>query len=75
MSILGEQIYFHKHQELCRALKARGLELVGDWNRFIAVHRCSKPAPATSELVQQAVQGLACQCRACPSCLGIGKGC
>ena len=75
MSVVGEQIHFHRqqHKELCEALTARNLELVGDRNRCIAVHASNKPIPASRELLRQAMQGFACKCRACPSCLGIGK--
>ena len=74
MSVIGEQIHFHRqqHQELCMALKVRNLELVGDWSRCIALHADNKPMPAIAELLRQAMQGFACQCGACPSCLGIG---
>ncbi len=73
MSVTGKDIHFHKEQrqELCIALKARDLALVGDWWRCIAVRGCNDPVCPAEELHRQAVLGLACRCKACPACLGI----
>ena len=75
MSIIGEQIYFHRqqHEELCSVLKSKNLKLVGDLNRCIAIHASEERVPAVAELVRQAMWGFACRCKACPVCLGIGR--
>ena len=72
--VKGTQIpvCMEQRHDLCMALNSRGLGLVGDWRRCIAVHRSNDPAPPIAELLQQVMQGLACQCKACASCLGIG---
>ncbi len=57
---------------LSTALETRGLKLGGDWDKCIAIHESNVPVPPAAELLQHAIQGLACQCKACPSCLSIG---
>ena len=61
-------------QELCRALKARGLQLAGDCrgSRCRAVQKVDDPNPGIAELEEQHKNGFECKCGACPSCLGIG---
>ena len=75
MGVIGTAIHFRtqQQQELCTALEARGLRLGGDCERCIAIHQSNGLAPHVDVLHQQAVQGLACQCKACPTCLGIGQ--
>ena len=76
MSVAGQQIHFDLQQqrELISALHARSMELVGDWNRCMAVHASkNNPIPTAAELLGQTWQGLRCRCQACPSCLGVGR--
>ena len=75
MSVTGEYIHFDRqqHRELSLALQVRDLELVGDWRSCISVRGCNEAIHPEEELQWQAKQGLACQCKACPSCLGIGQ--
>ena len=75
MSVAGTQIHFFQEQRrvLLMALRTRGLTLIGDWDKCVAVHESKAPVPLTAELLEQARVGLACQCKACPSCLGVGQ--
>ncbi len=75
MSVTGDYIHFDtkQRQELCMALKARDLKLDGGWMKCIAVQGCNDPVCPAAELRRQAMQEMACQCSACPSCLGIGE--
>ena len=85
MSIRGEKIPFKawQHQDLCKALNSRSLKLAGEWEGewsglygcevVIALIACDDRVPTRAELLEQAGQGIECLCRACPSCLGIGK--
>ena len=74
MSVVGKQIQFDRqqHGELCMALEARDLELVGDWSKCIAMCPNNTIVPTAAELREQAKLGFTCECKACPSCLGIG---
>ena len=74
MIVIGTQILIDMQQrlDLCTALNIRGLGLVGDWRKCIAVHKSNDLAPPVAELVRQAKRDLACHCGACPPCLGIG---
>ena len=85
MRIRGNHIVFkpEQRQVLCKALRGRNLELVGDWEVerrvptssgvVIALHPKDECLPTMAELLEQAGDGVECLCGACPSCLGIGK--
>ena len=77
MTVAGKPISFHKqqHEKLCIALKARDLQLIGDSGMCIALSACNgRILPDAATLLRQAKQDLKCRCRACPCCLGIGRG-
>ncbi len=75
LSVTGRRIFFNGQQrkKLCTALRTRDLVLDGDWDKCVAVYGSNDPAPTVAELLQQTMQGLACHCKGCPSCLGIGQ--
>ena len=67
MSIRGKRICIDMQQqhELCEALKARNLELGGDWSKCVSVHARGHASPTIAD-------GYQCSCQAFPRCLGIG---
>ncbi len=76
MSIVGKRIKFQvqQHEDLCKALGSRNLELSKDQSGCVhAIHASGDPFLSKAELLEQARQGFECRCGACPSCLGIGS--
>ncbi len=67
MGITGKRIclYPQQHSKLCEVLKARNLELIGNWSKYVSIHAKGRPSPTI-------VDGYQCSCKACPRCLGIG---